>query len=218
MRDRDWLIIAGPNESDMLCRTDSTHDPGSASCDRTNAVERPPQQPEGDVIHYGLTTSGDRILKSATKRVEAVSRLGDVLYFEMEAVGLMSELPCIDLRGMSDYVDFHKNDEWHDFAAGAAVVCNKKLLSYFGPQIDSDVPADPVTMAPEPENGRLIVQSLPPMSDHPLTNGKFMMLFEAVLLQNKQSLQVRITEQLAIPLMALLIPSESLACLITMPG
>ncbi|CRK40193.1 hypothetical protein BN1708_008129 [Verticillium longisporum] len=63
-----------------------------ASCDRTKAVERPPQQPEGAVIHYGLTTSGDGILKSATKRVEAVSRLGDVLYFEMEAVGLMSEL------------------------------------------------------------------------------------------------------------------------------
>ncbi|KAM0267957.1 hypothetical protein ACHAQH_010068 [Verticillium albo-atrum] len=79
-----------------------------------------------------LIASGDSVLKSAALRREAVRSIGDVLCFEMEAAGLMSA--CIVIRGISDYADPHKNDEWHRFAAAAAAACTKGLLSYLDPE------------------------------------------------------------------------------------
>ncbi|EFQ31725.1 pfs domain-containing protein [Colletotrichum graminicola M1.001] len=121
------------HESDILFSEDYIHDTSSASCascDRSNVVERAPRQPEGSVIHYGLIASGDSVLKSSAKRSVAVRSLGDVLCFEMEAAGIMSEFSCIVIRGISDYADSHKNDAWHYFAAAAAAACTKELLTY----------------------------------------------------------------------------------------
>jgi nucleoside phosphorylase len=118
-------------KSDVLFPDDYTHHSDSASCaecDQSRAVDRPQRQ--RSKIHYGLIASGDSVLKSAAKRREAVSRLGDVLCFEMEAAGPMSEFPCIVIRGISDYADSHKNDDWHYFAAAAAAACAKELLAY----------------------------------------------------------------------------------------
>lgn len=84
------------------------HPPGGSSCtecDKSRAVYRPTRG--RFKVHYGLIASGDSVLKSAELRREAVSSLGDVLCFEMEAAGLMTEFPA----SSSDYADFHKNDE-----------------------------------------------------------------------------------------------------------
>ncbi|GJC77671.1 hypothetical protein ColLi_00509 [Colletotrichum liriopes] len=124
------------DESDVLFHEDYAHDTNGASCvfcDRSKVVGRPPRQPEGSVIHYGLIASGDSVLKSSLKRSAAVRRLGDVLCFEMEAAGIMSEFSCIVIRGISDYADSHKNDDWHGFAAAAAAACTKELLAYIDP-------------------------------------------------------------------------------------
>ncbi|KAF3798540.1 hypothetical protein GCG54_00015244 [Colletotrichum gloeosporioides] len=56
--------------------------------------------------------------------------VGDVLCFEMEAAGLMTEFPCIVIRGISDYADSHKNDDWQYYAAATAAACTKELLGY----------------------------------------------------------------------------------------
>ncbi|WYZ34065.1 hypothetical protein EsH8_I_000341 [Colletotrichum jinshuiense] len=131
--------------SDVLFHEDYPHDAATSSCvhcDQSKAVGRPPRQPPASVIHYGLIASGDSVLKSSTKRSAAVRDLGDVLCFEMEAAGLMSEFSGIAIRGISDYADSHKNDGWHHFAAAAAAACTKELLEYLDPEIVSSEYAD----------------------------------------------------------------------------
>ncbi|KAM0279853.1 hypothetical protein ACHAQH_004404 [Verticillium albo-atrum] len=128
-------IYARPSAtSDVLFPESYPHHPDSASCpecDQSKAVVRPRRQ--YSKIHFGLIASGDSVLKSAELRREMARSLGDVLCFEMEAAGLMSEYSCIVIRGISDYADSHKNNEWHHFAAAAAAAFTKELLSHLDP-------------------------------------------------------------------------------------
>ena len=109
-RSHRLATYARPSTPDVLY---SNHDP-SQEVPRST---RPFQEP---AIHYGLIASGDRVIKSAIVRDSMVGRLGDVLCFEMEAAGMLSETPAIVIRGVSDYADAHKNDDWHGFAAATA--------------------------------------------------------------------------------------------------
>ncbi|KAI3584275.1 nucleoside phosphorylase domain-containing protein [Fusarium oxysporum f. sp. albedinis] len=103
-------------------------------CDKTKLVSRPTRGPVPK-IHYGLIASGDQVIRSATNAAEIGKRMvGDILCFEMEAAGIMTELPCIVIRGISDYADSHKNDAWQHYAAAAAAGCAKELLSYLSPE------------------------------------------------------------------------------------
>jgi hypothetical protein len=40
----------------------------------------------------------------------------------------MDVVPCLPIRGISDYADGHKNDGWHLYAALAAATCARELL------------------------------------------------------------------------------------------
>ncbi|KAH8773372.1 hypothetical protein F5882DRAFT_410215 [Hyaloscypha sp. PMI_1271] len=98
---------------DILFEADYLHVPNNSTCkncDRAKIVNRPSRKFEGPVIHYGLIASGDRVMKSATKRNKATHNLGDILCFEMEAAGIATEFSCIVIRGISDYADSHKNE------------------------------------------------------------------------------------------------------------
>ncbi|KAK6851588.1 hypothetical protein PG995_011713 [Apiospora arundinis] len=97
-------------------------------------IPRPARAFEGPEIHYGLIASGDRVMKSTAKRNQEVQNIGDILCFEMEAAGLMTEFSCIVIRGISDYADSHKSDDWQHNAAAAAAACAKELLTYVDPQ------------------------------------------------------------------------------------
>ena len=59
-----------------------------------------------------------------------MNNVGNILCFEMEAAGLMTEFSSLVIRGVSDYADSHKNDGWQHYAAAAAAACTKELLSY----------------------------------------------------------------------------------------
>ncbi|OJJ63582.1 hypothetical protein ASPSYDRAFT_53248 [Aspergillus sydowii CBS 593.65] len=74
--------------------------------------------------------------------LNAQSDLGDVLCFEMEAAGILTEFPCLVIRGISDYADSHKNDVWHHYAAAAAAGCAKELLSYLGSGFADEIELD----------------------------------------------------------------------------
>ena len=52
-----------------------------------------------------------------------------MLCFEMEAAGLMNQLPCLVIRGICDYSDSHKNKLWQGYAALTAAAYAKRLLS-----------------------------------------------------------------------------------------
>ncbi|KAI7763521.1 hypothetical protein LZL87_010576 [Fusarium oxysporum] len=79
------------------------------------------------VIHCGLIASGNQLMKDALLRDKLAAKHG-ILCFEMEAAGLMNHFPCVVIRGICDYSDSHKNDEWQEYAAMAAAAYTKDLL------------------------------------------------------------------------------------------
>lgn len=51
-------------------------------------------------------------MRSAARKEDTSREVGDVSCFEMEAAGIMTEFPCLVIRGVSDYANSHKNDGW----------------------------------------------------------------------------------------------------------
>lgn len=92
-------------------------------------------------------------MRNTAKRSEVVRNIGDILCFEMEAAGLMTEFSCIVIRGISDYADSHKNDNWQHYAAATAAACTKELLSYIDPEVASAVPVPSIDAASNRNNG-----------------------------------------------------------------
>ncbi|KAI2956395.1 hypothetical protein CBS147324_10941 [Aspergillus niger] len=91
-------------------------------------MSRSERETDDPYIHYGLIASGDQVMKDAKTR-DSIARDLDILCFEMEAAGLMDELPSLVIRGICDYCDSHKNKMWQGYAALAAAAYAKALLS-----------------------------------------------------------------------------------------
>jgi nucleoside phosphorylase len=110
----------------------ATH--GRHSDDDNTSESRPVKRlkyrsPGDPVVHYGLIASGNQAIKDAATRDQLRQELGgDVLCFEVEAVGLMDTFPCVVIRGICDYADYRKNDLWQGYAAASAAACAKELL------------------------------------------------------------------------------------------
>ena len=86
-------------------------------------------------VHYGTIASGNSVLNDATVRnAFAKDPEMNILCFEMEAAGLMNNLPCLVIRGICDYCDSHKNDDWHKYAALTAAAYARELLLVLRPQ------------------------------------------------------------------------------------
>jgi nucleoside phosphorylase len=93
---------------------------------------------DNPAVHYGLIASANQLMKDATVRDRLVAEK-DVLCFEMEAAGLMNHFPCLVIRGICDYSDTHKNDEWQGYAAMAAAAYTKDLLYRIPPnQVEAE--------------------------------------------------------------------------------
>lgn len=80
-------------------------------------------------VHYGIIASGNAVVKHGATR-ERLRQETRALCFEMEAAGLMMDFPCIVVRGICDYADSHKNQQWQGYAALAAASYVKELLGY----------------------------------------------------------------------------------------
>lgn len=102
------------------------------SCDASSdkkVISRPPRENNGQpVIHRGLILSGSGVVKSPQDRSHLQRDAKDALCFEMEAAGIMDEIPCLVVRGICDYADTHKQDEWHHYAAAVAAAYCRALL------------------------------------------------------------------------------------------
>ncbi|QPC58020.1 hypothetical protein HYE67_000251 [Fusarium culmorum] len=103
-------------------------------CEDENDNERSPVGPNSETlfpkIHYGKFASGDMVIKSAEYR-DQLAASKDAIGFEMESVGVWEVFPCVVIKGVSDYADSHKNDDWHEFAAASAAACTKAFLKYW---------------------------------------------------------------------------------------
>ncbi|KNG79981.1 kinesin light chain 1 and, partial [Aspergillus nomiae NRRL 13137] len=118
-------------KDDWLFRPTYNHKDGEhncSACDLTQLVNRPERITDDPYFHYGLIASGDQVIKDAKTR-DSIAQDLDILCFEMEAAGLMDELPSLAIRGICDYCDSHKNKQWQGYAALAAAAYAKALLS-----------------------------------------------------------------------------------------
>ncbi|KAF5238896.1 hypothetical protein FANTH_10139 [Fusarium anthophilum] len=100
-----------------------------ASCDPSQLVQRL-HRPNADCkVHHGKIASGNQVIKHRKTR-DRLSYELDVICFEMVAAGLLdANLPCLVIRGISDYADSHKNDKWRGYAAATADAYSKVLLA-----------------------------------------------------------------------------------------
>ncbi|KAL3458788.1 hypothetical protein BJX64DRAFT_291819 [Aspergillus heterothallicus] len=95
-------------------------------CDPAKSLRRPSRDM---AVHYGLIASGRQVLEDATVRDRINGRLGgNVLCFEMEAAGLINSFPCVVIRGICDYCDSNKNENWQEHAAAVAAAFAKEML------------------------------------------------------------------------------------------
>ena len=120
-------------ENDRFFKSSYSH-VGGSNCDACKSVEevqRPVRSSSQPQIHYGIVASGNRLIKDAAERDAIMKRTGErFLCFEMEAAGLMNTFPCLVIRGICDYADSHKNDQWQKYAAATAAAFAKELLLY----------------------------------------------------------------------------------------
>jgi hypothetical protein len=84
-------------------------------------------------VHNGLIASGDRSLRSATKRNEIAAHW-DVLAIEMEGKGIGNTgfyegAEWFTVRGISDYGDRHTTPAWRCYASMAAAAYVRALLA-----------------------------------------------------------------------------------------
>ncbi|KAM3488705.1 hypothetical protein MY3957_008017 [Beauveria namnaoensis] len=84
------------------------------------------------MVHYGTILSGNGVIKSKAKRDELRDKY-DGIAIEMEAAGMMTRLPVAVIRGISDFANSDKNDEWHAYAAITAAAYAKEILMRLGP-------------------------------------------------------------------------------------
>ena len=79
------------------------------------------------VVHRGTIASGELVIKNGVLRDQLAEQYS-VLCFEIEAAGVLVDFPCITIRGISDYSDSHKNNQWHGYAAVAAAAYARQLF------------------------------------------------------------------------------------------
>ncbi|WYZ44012.1 hypothetical protein EsH8_VII_000448 [Colletotrichum jinshuiense] len=128
--------------TDLLYRSEVIHPADSGACMEACGVDprkiiprKQRDEDEGDddpTIHYGLIASANQLMKDATVRDHLATERG-VLCFEMEAAGLMNHFPCLVIRGICDYSDTHKNDNWHGYASMTAAVYAADILRRIHP-------------------------------------------------------------------------------------
>ncbi|KAF2704948.1 hypothetical protein K504DRAFT_460734 [Pleomassaria siparia CBS 279.74] len=128
-----------PRSSDNLFMSNFVHDNSNKHQKQTCAeicigdgatiLERNERTEDDDnpAVHYGLIASANQVMRDATFR-DTLARKKNVLCFEMEAAGLMNHFPCLVIRGIADYADTHKNDQWHGYAAMTAAAFTKDII------------------------------------------------------------------------------------------
>jgi nucleoside phosphorylase len=148
---------------DRLYRADYEHKSGKncENCEVDGLKERPRRGTSREVtVHYGIIASANSVMKNATERDQYANdpELG-VLCFEMEAGGLMNNFPCLVIRGICDYSDSHKNDDWHKYAALTAATYARELLIVLKPKKVAVMPSWAGKMENRKWKGFLIVYS-----------------------------------------------------------
>ncbi|KAF7118130.1 hypothetical protein CNMCM5793_007523 [Aspergillus hiratsukae] len=120
-------------ENDRLFQADYKHLSPGVSCNASgfDIARCTPREMNEDnqliVVHRGTVASGELVLRDSVLRDQLAKHYG-ILCFEMEAAGVVADFPCLVIRGITDYCDSHKNDQWHGFSAAAAALSSAEYL------------------------------------------------------------------------------------------
>ncbi|KAJ1326978.1 ankyrin repeat domain-containing protein 50 [Microdochium nivale] len=118
-------------EHDKLYTTNKQKQPAgteNSSPQHEQLIPREGRPTTRPYVHYGPIATGDVLVKDAELR----DRLGEDLNvhcIEMEAGGITNEIPCLVIRGICDYADNRKNDDWQEYAAATAAAYAAYLLT-----------------------------------------------------------------------------------------
>ncbi|KAE8371622.1 nucleoside phosphorylase domain-containing protein [Aspergillus bertholletiae] len=77
----------------------ASNHPDCSKCERTQLVKRASRNSSEPQIHYGLIASANQVMRDAKAR-DALAQELNILCFEMEAAGLMDQLPCLVIRAL----------------------------------------------------------------------------------------------------------------------
>ncbi|KAM3430849.1 hypothetical protein NHJ13734_007557 [Beauveria thailandica] len=134
-----------------------------SNCDASQEISRPERRSTFPTVHYGVILSGNQVMKNALERDAIAESISPhCICFEMEAAGIVLQLPCLVIRGMCDYADSHKNDVWQYYAAATAAAYAKTLICHVEPQVRlSKIPCKQVVslLTPVSESVKKIEQS-----------------------------------------------------------
>jgi nucleoside phosphorylase len=100
------------------------------NCNIDRVVTRESRSSTEPELHTGLIASANNVRKDGRTRAR-LEQKHNILCFEMEAAGIMNNFPCLVIRGISDYADSHKNDQWQPYAALVAAAYAKEWLLTF---------------------------------------------------------------------------------------
>ncbi|PKK50461.1 hypothetical protein CI102_5180, partial [Trichoderma harzianum] len=122
---------------DAVCEESRDSACDVVGCDDQHIIKRKRLEAQGfceesqtPSIFIGRFGSSDRVVKSGKHRDEIAKHYG-ILAFETEAAGVWDELPCIIVKGISNYADGHGNKHWQDFAAAMAACVAKALVERY---------------------------------------------------------------------------------------
>jgi nucleoside phosphorylase len=134
---------AQPNSGDVLFDQTFHHVNKGDDCSGCEASSEKKVVPRAErelgqlVVHRGLILSGSGVVKNPEDRDRLRRGHDDAICYEMEAAGIMDEIPCLVVRGICDYADTHKQDGWHHYAAAVAATYTKAvLLKVYGHDVE----------------------------------------------------------------------------------
>ncbi|KAF3171902.1 hypothetical protein TWF225_009047 [Orbilia oligospora] len=144
-RNRPHMVQRGyvhpGEEHDVLYEHDyrhKSHTSDCRDCDQSKKVERPSRASSDPMVHYGTIGSANTVLKDGDTREQLKKDLG-IICVDMEAAGIIDDLPCLIIRGICDYADSHKAKKWQPYAAATAAAFAKEFLSVVPPDFSINV-------------------------------------------------------------------------------
>ncbi|KAF3097291.1 hypothetical protein TWF102_003953 [Orbilia oligospora] len=144
-RNRPHMVQKGyvhpGEEHDVLYEHDyrhKSHTSDCRDCDQSKKVERPSRASSDPMVHYGTIGSANTVLKDGDTREQLKKDLG-IICVDMEAAGIIDDLPCLIIRGICDYADSHKANKWQPYAAATAAAFAKEFLSVVPPDFSVNV-------------------------------------------------------------------------------
>ncbi|KAH8129977.1 WD40 repeat-like protein [Trichoderma asperelloides] len=127
---------------EVPCHSSHTLSCAELGCEDEHLVQRQrlKEQAQEFRIFIGRFGSGDTVLRSGTYRDRIAQRHG-LLAFEMEGAGIWDGLPCIIVKGVSNYADGHwdADSNWQHFAAATAAATARALIERY-PKTDRPYP------------------------------------------------------------------------------